>query len=99
MSRLHTTLASVGEVAMHFGAALPQGPVHFARETTEGADGLVVFESRGRRLLRSMGWGFPRPARCANMATILSGWGWLPISPIPCGSIWSWTRAIAALSC
>ncbi len=42
MSRLHTTLASVGEVAMHFGAALPQGPVHFARETTEGADGLGV---------------------------------------------------------
>ena len=63
MSRLHTTLASVGEVAMHFGAALPQGPVHFARETTEGADGLVVFESRGGRLLRSMGWGFPRLTR------------------------------------
>jgi len=63
MSRLHTTLASVGEVATHFGAALPQGHVHFARETTEGADGLVVFESRGRRLLRSMGWGFPRLTR------------------------------------
>ena len=60
MSRLHTTLASVGEVATHFGAGLPQGPVHFAREITEGADGLVVFESRGRRLLRSMGWGFQR---------------------------------------
>ena len=47
MSRLHTTLASVGEVATHFGAGLPQGPVHFAREITEGADGLVCDDELG----------------------------------------------------
>ncbi len=59
MSRLHTILASVTEVAAHFGVD-PVPPVEHAAETVEGSRGLVVRESQGQRVLQTMTWGFPR---------------------------------------
>lgn len=62
MSRLHTIMASRADVAAHFGAEFSDDLVVPA-ETTEGLPGLVVFERDGKRLLRSLTWGFPRLAR------------------------------------
>lgn len=62
MSRLHTVRASVAEVAAAFGAEAPADLV-VPPETVEGQPGLVVYERNGRRLLRSMTWGFPRLTR------------------------------------
>lgn len=65
MSRLHTVMASVGEVTAHFGAEAPDDLV-IHPETTEGLPGLIVFERNGRRCLRSLTWGFPRMTREAR---------------------------------
>jgi putative SOS response-associated peptidase YedK len=62
MSRLHAFLASAGEIAGQFGATWPQD-LAVPSQTVEGLLGLVVFESIGGRLLRSMRWGFPRRLR------------------------------------
>lgn len=62
MSRLHAVIAPMKEVARHF-AAESAPIVTVPDETVEGTTGLVVFESRGRRLLRNMTWGFPRHTR------------------------------------
>ena len=59
MSRLHTILASVPEVAAHFGVD-PVPQVEHSDEMVEGNRGLVVRESNGRRVLQTMTWGFPR---------------------------------------
>jgi len=59
MSRLHCARASIAEIAAHFGVD-PLPSVAVPEETVEGLPGLVVFEKGGRRLLRSMTWGFPR---------------------------------------
>lgn len=59
MSRLHTILASVPEIAAHFGV-YPVPNVEHAEEMVEGNRGLVVRESHGRRVLQTMTWGFPR---------------------------------------
>ena len=59
MSRLHCARASIAEIAAHFGID-PLPAVAVPEETVEGLPGLVVFEKGGRRLLRSMTWGFPR---------------------------------------
>lgn len=62
MSRLHTLRANIADVAATFGAEAPADLV-VPSETVEGLPGLVVFERDGRRLLRSMTWGFPRLTR------------------------------------
>jgi putative SOS response-associated peptidase YedK len=59
MSRLHTVRASAAEIAAAFDAEAPADLV-VPSETVEGLPGLVVYERNGRRLLRSMTWGFPR---------------------------------------
>jgi len=62
VSRLHAVMATVEQVAEHFGAAVaPNVMVH--AEVTEGIPALVVFEKNGRRILRNMTWGFPRLTR------------------------------------
>ncbi len=62
MSRLHCMAAGLSEVAHYFGAEMPV-PVDLPSETTEGACGLVVFENKGRRVIRGVSWGFPRLTR------------------------------------
>lgn len=62
MSRLHCMAAGLSEVAHHFKAEMP-APIELPSETTEGALGLVVFESGGRRIMRSVTWGFRRLTR------------------------------------
>ena len=62
MSRLHTILASVPAIAAHFGVD-PVPDVAHAPEMAEGNRGLVVRESKGRRVLHTMTWGFPRQTR------------------------------------
>jgi putative SOS response-associated peptidase YedK len=59
MSRLHTVRASIADIASAF-AADPSLDLVVPDETREALPGLVVFEKNGRRLLRSMTWGFPR---------------------------------------
>lgn len=54
--------ASVADVAAAFDAEPVTGLVVPA-ETIEGQLGLVVYERNGRRHLRSMTWGLPRPGR------------------------------------
>jgi putative SOS response-associated peptidase YedK len=62
MSRLHTIKTTVSDIAAHFGAeAAPDLVV--PEETREGLPGLIIIERGGRRLLRSMDWGFPRLTR------------------------------------
>jgi putative SOS response-associated peptidase YedK len=59
MSRLHTVRSTIAQIADEFGAEA--GPdLNVPDETVEGNAGLVVFESNGRRMLRSATWGFPR---------------------------------------
>jgi len=59
MSRLHTILADVQDIAAHFGVdSVPH--VEHSEEMIEGNRGLVVRESHGRRVLQTMTWGFPR---------------------------------------
>lgn len=58
MSRLHTILADVQDIAAHFGVD-PVPHVEHADEMVEGNRGLVVRESHGRRVLQTMTWGFP----------------------------------------
>lgn len=62
MSRLYCMAAGLSEVADHFKAEMP-APIELPSETTEGAFGLVVFENRGRRLMRAVTWGFQRLTR------------------------------------
>lgn len=59
MSRLHAILADVRDIAAHFGID-PVPAAEHADEMVEGSRGLVVRESRGRRILQTMTWGFPR---------------------------------------
>ena len=59
MSRLHTILAGLPELARHFDVD-PVPNVEHAAEMVEGNRGLVVRESHGRRVLQTMTWGFPR---------------------------------------
>lgn len=65
MSRLHAVVASSADIAAHFGAVDDAGCGLF--ETTEGNKGLVVLEANGRRVLKSIRWGFPRHTREMRM--------------------------------
>ncbi|WP_165322331.1 SOS response-associated peptidase family protein [Rhizorhabdus phycosphaerae] len=59
MSRLHSIQASTSEIAEHFGVeTVPE--LEAPSEIVEGLHGLVVMANGGRRLLKSMTWGFPR---------------------------------------
>lgn len=62
MSRLHTVRAGAAEIADHFGIA-PVPEVHIPDETVEGMPGLIVFAKGGKRILKSVTWGFPRLTR------------------------------------
>lgn len=62
MSRLFTVMRSAREIADHFEIADPS-EVPVPSETIEGNPGLIVLEHRGRRLLKSLPWGFPRHTR------------------------------------
>jgi len=62
MSRLYTAAAGAAEIARHFdadGAAAIMVPT----EVIEGNPGLIVLELNGRRVLKNLGWGFPRHTR------------------------------------
>lgn len=62
MSRLHIFATSLADIAAQFGVdPVPQFDV--GRETSEGARGMAVLEHGGKRLLKSMDWGFPRLTR------------------------------------
>jgi putative SOS response-associated peptidase YedK len=62
MSRLYTVMASVPEVAAHFGVE-PVPEIEKPTEVTEGLPGLVVYEKAGRRIMKALTWGFPRLTR------------------------------------
>ncbi|OAN55361.1 hypothetical protein A7Q26_22190 [Sphingobium sp. TCM1] len=62
MSRLHCMAAGISEVAEHFSADMPAA-IELPSETTEGALGLVIFENKGRRIMRGVTWGFRRLTR------------------------------------
>ncbi len=62
MSRLHCFKATAQEIAASFGASYPQD-LAVPSQTVEGLLGLAVFENDGRRMMRTMRWGFPRLGR------------------------------------
>ena len=62
MSRLFRLAAPSQQVATVFGAD-PALPVSIPGETIEGDPGVVVIDRDGRRLLKTMTWGFPRHTR------------------------------------
>lgn len=62
MSRLYAVDASVAAIAADFAAEAKDG-LTVPSATIEGGTGLVVMEKEGRRLLKSMSWGFPRMTR------------------------------------
>lgn len=62
MSRLHVFAASIADIASTFGVETTSAS-ETAGETTEGLPGLGVIEQNGRRLLKTMDWGFPRLTR------------------------------------
>lgn len=62
MSRLFSLAAPSQQVATVFGAD-PALPVSIPSETIEGDAGVVVIDRDGRRLLKTMTWGFPRHTR------------------------------------
>jgi putative SOS response-associated peptidase YedK len=59
MSRLHTTLASLRDIAAHF-EVYPVPDLEWSDEVVEGNRGLVVRQTSGRRVLQVVRWGFPR---------------------------------------
>lgn len=59
MSRLYTILASLPDIAAHFGVD-PVPDVTWSDELIEGNRGLIVREVDGRRRLQVVRWGFPR---------------------------------------
>jgi putative SOS response-associated peptidase YedK len=63
VSRLHTTLASLKDIAAHFGVDPAPDGLEWSDEVIEGHRGLIVRESRGRRILQAVPWGFPRQTR------------------------------------
>jgi putative SOS response-associated peptidase YedK len=62
MSRVHVIAATIRDIADHFGID-PVPEIEWADEVVEGNRGLIVRESRGRRVLQVMKWGFPRQSR------------------------------------
>ncbi|UVC10497.1 SOS response-associated peptidase family protein [Rhizobium sp. TH2] len=62
MSRLFTNIRPMGEIADYFGVEDEQ-PIAMPSETVEGTQGLIVVERDGKRLLKSLPWGFPRQTR------------------------------------
>lgn len=62
MSRLHSLRAQIEDVA-RFLHAEPAGSITVPPDVTEGREGVVMFETGGRRRLRLMRWGFPRRIR------------------------------------
>lgn len=62
MSRLHTNMSSVADIAALFAIDQPT-QLEIPSETIEGNPGLVMLEKDGRRLLKVMTWGFPRFTR------------------------------------
>src|SRR3546814_7692078 len=60
MCNLYTERLSAAEVAAHFGVDVPDIVATNAPSTVHpGAPGMVVRAESGRRILQSMGWGFP----------------------------------------
>ncbi len=62
MCNLFSVRATTQEVERHFGISSASG-AEVAAETVRASTGLIVRESRGRRLLQSLDWGFPRLTR------------------------------------
>jgi putative SOS response-associated peptidase YedK len=62
MCNLFSLQSSADEVARHFGVALPID-VAVPAETVRGSDGVVIRETRGRRVMQTLSWGFPRLTR------------------------------------
>lgn len=58
MCNLYTVRKSAAEVAAHFGVANPVES-NAGDEVYPGYPGVVVREDGGRRVMQSMGWGFP----------------------------------------
>ncbi len=50
------------EIAEHFDAEVPV-EISVPTETTEGTQGPIVIEINGRRVLKSLSWGFPRQTK------------------------------------
>lgn len=67
MSRLYAILATLPDIAAHFGID-PVPELEHSSDIVEGSRGLVVREAHGRRLLQSMRWGFPRQTRAMREA-------------------------------
>ena len=62
MARLFAITRTVKEIVDYFGVdEVPDIPV--PTETVEGTQGLIVVERDGKRLLKSLPWGFPRRTR------------------------------------
>jgi putative SOS response-associated peptidase YedK len=62
MCNLFAVRASAAEVASHFGAESP-AQIAVPAETVRGSAGLIVRQHAGRRLIKSLDWGFPRHTR------------------------------------
>jgi putative SOS response-associated peptidase YedK len=62
MCNLFSVRASTEEVERHFGIS-PASVIEVPEETVRASAGLIVREGRGRRLLQSLDWGFPRLTR------------------------------------
>ena len=62
MCNLYSVQTSANEIARHFGVTVPVA-ADVPAETIRGSAGLVVREARGRRILQSLSWGFPRQTR------------------------------------
>lgn len=62
MSRLFKVTAGASAIAERFQADMSD-PVLVPEATVEGSPGLIVLETRGRRVLKALPWGFPRLTR------------------------------------
>lgn len=62
MSNLYTLRASLADVAAHFGVEAPPA-LEVPTETAPQLPGLIVREAGGRRVLKSLPWGFPMMTR------------------------------------
>lgn len=59
MARLYANIATAAAIVRQYGA-IADAAVAVPAETVEGLPGLAVLEIGGRRILKSMTWGFPR---------------------------------------
>jgi len=70
MSRIHSFSKPSAEVASNFDVP-DAAEIAMPGQVVEGDRGVVILKASGRRIMRAMRWGFPRPMQGIDEAGII----------------------------